>query len=75
MYGPHFRHFDFSVFKDFRVTERSTLQFRTEFFNSTNTASFANPGGTLGQASFGHVTNVSQNYTPRQIQFVLKFLF
>jgi Carboxypeptidase regulatory-like domain/TonB dependent receptor len=75
MYGPHFRHFDFSVFKDFRVTENSTLQFRTAFFNLTNTPSFANPGGTLGQASFGHVTNVSQNYTPRQIQFVLKFLF
>jgi len=75
MYGPHFRHFDFSIFKNFRVTEGSILQFRTEFFNLTNTGSFANPGNTLTQGNFGQVTNVSQNYTPRQIQFVLKYIF
>lgn len=75
MYGPHFRHFDLSIFKNFKIYEHQTLQFRTEFFNLTNTGSFANPGGTLGQPNFGRVTNVSQNYTPRQIQFVLKYLF
>jgi len=78
LYGPHFRHFDFSLFKNFKVTEGSTLQFRTEFFNLTNTGSFANPGNTWqpkGTGNFGKVTNVSQNYTPRQIQFVLKYLF
>lgn len=75
MYGPHFRHFDLSIFKDFKVLEHSKLEFRAEFFNLTNTGSFANPGGTLGQPNFGRVTSVSQNYTPRQIQFVLKYLF
>lgn len=75
LYGPHFRHFDLSVFKDFNVLEHSKLEFRAEFFNLTNTGSFANPGGTLGQPNFGRVTSVSQNYTPRQIQFVLKYLF
>jgi hypothetical protein len=80
VFGPHFRHFDFSIFKDFEVTETSTLQFRTEFFNSTNTPSFGNPGvnngnNILGSGNFGQITNVSTNYTPRQIQFVLKYLF
>ncbi len=80
LYGPHFRHFDFSIFKDFQIRENSTLQFRTEFFNLTNTPSFGNPGvnnqnNTLGSPTFGRITTVSTNYTPRQIQFVLKYLF
>ena len=31
--SPGFHRLDFSVFKDFRLTERFTMQFRTEFFN------------------------------------------
>jgi hypothetical protein len=75
MYGPHFRHFDFSIFRNFGVTDWSTLHFRTEFFNLTNSGSFPNPGNTLTQGNFGRVTNVSQTYTPRLIQFVLKYIF
>jgi Carboxypeptidase regulatory-like domain len=80
LYGPHFRHFDFSIFKNFKLTEGSTLQFRTEFFNLTNTPSFGNPGvnngnNNISSSTFGRITNVSTNYTPRQIQFVLKYLF
>ncbi len=80
LYGPHFRHSDFSIFKNFKVTEGSTLQFRTEFFNLTNTPSFGNPGvnngnNNISSSTFGRITNVSTNYTPRQIQFVLKYLF
>lgn len=80
LFGPHFRHFDFSIFKNFKVTEHSTLQFRAEFFNLTNTGSFGNPGvnngnNNIGSTTFGQITTVSTNYTPRQIQFVLKYLF
>ncbi len=64
---------DFSVFKQFRVTERSNLQFRAEFFNLTNTTSFAAPGTNVDVASGGVVT--SSISTPRQIQFALKYRF
>ncbi len=80
LFGPHFRHFDFSVFKNFKVTEGSSLQFRAEFFNLFNQASFGNPGVNNGNnnitsTTLGQISTVSTNYTPRQIQFVLKFLF
>jgi hypothetical protein len=43
LYGPNFRSFAFSVFKNFALSERFTLQFRTEIFNLTNTPSFFIP--------------------------------
>ena len=33
LYGPHFRHLDLSVFKNFALTERVSLQVRIETFN------------------------------------------
>ncbi len=47
LYGPHYRHVDFSVFKDFTVYRASTLEFRAECFNITNTANFATPNAAL----------------------------
>lgn len=82
LFGPHFRHFDFSIFKNFKVTEASNVQFRAEFFNLFNEASFGNPGVNNGNnnvsptnLNFGKITTTSTNYTPRQIQFVLKYIF
>jgi hypothetical protein len=34
--GPTFWNLNFGIYKDFKVTERTTLQFRGEFFNLTN---------------------------------------
>jgi len=45
--GPGFAQVDFSIFKDTRITETSTLQFRTEIFNLFNRANFADPSGGL----------------------------
>jgi outer membrane receptor protein involved in Fe transport len=41
--GPAFKEFNFSLFKDTRVTERVNLQLRAEFFNLFNHPNFANP--------------------------------
>jgi hypothetical protein len=84
LFGPNFRHFDFSVFKTFPIKERFRLQFRAEIFNLTNTPSFAAPNSTLQPSGglpgtqsggFGTITATNANYTPREIQFALKLLF
>jgi hypothetical protein len=41
--GPHFRQFDFSVFKDTTISERLKVQFRAEFYNLPNHPNFASP--------------------------------
>ncbi|MBO0723124.1 MAG: TonB-dependent receptor, partial [Blastocatellia bacterium] len=72
--GPPQRGVDFSVFKNFHVTERIRTEFRAEIFNLTNTPSFNIPGTTNFQAAnFGRLE--SQRNTPREIQLALKFYF
>jgi outer membrane receptor protein involved in Fe transport len=41
--GPHFRQFDFSVFKMTPITERLKLELRLEAYNLLNHPNFANP--------------------------------
>jgi hypothetical protein len=67
------RNLDFSVFKNFRVTERFKLQFRSEAFNLTNTPIFAAPNGTIGSSAAGIVS--SQANFSRQFQLAVKLIF
>ena len=71
--GPGFVNLDFSIFRKFPVTERSTLEVRMESFNFTNTPHFNNPNMTFGSAGFGEVTTAMQDQ--RQIQFGMKLSF
>lgn len=78
--GPDFVNTDFSLIKQFHVSERFGLEFRTEFFNLFNHAQFFLPGSPLTQmqdinasSSFGKVTQTVNN--PRLIQFALKLTF
>ena len=71
--GPGQVNLDASIFKDFKITERLNAQFRTEFFNLTNTAQFAQPNTVIGQATTGQI--LSTINTSRQIQFALRFSF
>ncbi len=43
-YGPGYSDVDFSVFKDTKIKERVTIQFRAEMFNLFNRANYAPPG-------------------------------
>jgi len=71
--GPGFVNFDFSLFKNFRLTETRTLQFRSEFFNLFNTPQFGLPNATFGTSGFGRISLLAGEM--RQIQFSLKFVF
>jgi hypothetical protein len=71
--GPSWSNVDFSIIKETHLTELTTLQFRAEFFNLLNQATFATPVSTLSNPAFGFSTATA---TPeRQIQFGLRFIF
>ena len=71
--GPGLSNLDFSVIKDTKITESKTLQFRAEFFNILNEATFYTPGETLGSPSFGLSTGTAT--TEREIQLGLRLIF
>jgi hypothetical protein len=88
---PGFRRVDFSLFKNFKLSERFTLQFRSEFFNIFNHPNFNAPGfGGNGVVSIAGSTNFLPGsnstfgeigstrdapYDPRQVQFALKLYY
>ncbi len=76
--GPGLANVDFSLFKNTAITERTTLQFRAEFFNLLNRTNFGTPNATVFSSgaispSAGLITSTAT--TSRQIQFCLKLLF
>jgi hypothetical protein len=73
--GPPFRHLDCSIFKDFKIQERYTLQARFESYNITNTPNFSLPAATVGTTSIGTITSTRTGSTPRDLQFALRFSF
>ncbi len=83
--GPGLANFDASLFRDFRLTERFKLQFRTEVFNVTNTPAFNNPGATASSPTRnpngsiinlnGYTEITSAQATERQFRFALKLSF
>jgi len=79
---PGVRQLDFSLFKNFKVSENWRAQLRAEFFNLTNTPRFSSfregpfGGGTFsifGHPKFGVLD--TQANEPRKIQFGLKISF
>jgi len=73
VFSHYANNLDFSLFKQFSLTERMNLQFRAEAFNAFNRVQFGGINTTVTSGSFGVVT--SQANSPRQMQFGLKFLF
>jgi hypothetical protein len=63
---------DFALFKNFRLVESTTLQFRGEFFNLLNRVNFGVPNDDISSPTFGQVQTAGP---PRQIQLALKLLF
>jgi hypothetical protein len=68
---PHYSDVDMSLHKDFPITERFRLQFRTDFINTFNHVQFNAPSPTMG-ASLGQITTAQP---PRNIQLALKLYY
>src|SRR5262249_51461557 len=82
--APDYKNFDLAMLKSFTLTERTHLQFRTEFFNLTNTPHFAIPVTALSDPNVGQLTHTrnstnygssATSYGNRMIQFALKLEF
>jgi hypothetical protein len=65
--------FDFTITKQFRFTEARGLQFRAEFFNLTNSPTFATPAATIDTSSGGQVASTLN--ASRTIELALKLFF
>ena len=74
-HGPFQQNWDFSLIKNFTLTERQSLRFTTDFFNMWNHANFANPAqnDVENPSTFGRITSTAG--TPRLIQFSLRYAF
>jgi len=81
--GPFQQNWDFSLLKNFRVTERQSIRFTADFFNIWNHPNFGNPSITDIEAYLASPTDpnnpfgkiVSTVGTPRLIQLSLRWAF
>jgi Carboxypeptidase regulatory-like domain len=80
VHGPAYNDLDFSVFKKFRTSENTNLEFRAEFFNFLNHPNFGTTGNACGcglsdanflNTDFGNI--VTTTGKGRETQFALKF--
>jgi outer membrane receptor protein involved in Fe transport len=73
--GPGFVNWDFSLFKDFNLTassDRVRLQFRGEFYNTSNTPAFGQPVLNIQAPNAGAILTSG---AARTTQLVLKAIF
>ncbi|HZY62225.1 MAG TPA: carboxypeptidase regulatory-like domain-containing protein [Edaphobacter sp.] len=73
MRAPGFLNFDFALQKSFTTFHEQHIDFRSDFFNAFNIASYGNPDNNVNDLSFGQITNTRS--TERHIQFELKYAF
>jgi hypothetical protein len=70
--GPNLQTWDFSLRKQFNITERFNLRFQADMFNAFNRANFRAPSTVVTNAGFGTITATGP---ARNIQFGLKLNF
>jgi len=78
MRGPGVANLDLSLFRTFKLTAQTNLQFRAEAFNATNTPHFNNPNGNVNSSNFGKVLSTNANIAAgrsREFRFALRLSF
>jgi hypothetical protein len=65
---------DLSLHKNFQLTERFRLQFRTDFINAFNHVQLNAPDMNLG-STMGQITSAQGAQPPRNIQLALKLYY
>jgi hypothetical protein len=75
--GPGYYNWDLSLQKNFQLTERFRLQFRSDFLNAFNRVNLAANNASGNFTTVGtSTTGVIQNSQPaRNIQFALKLYY
>ncbi|MEO7142536.1 MAG: carboxypeptidase regulatory-like domain-containing protein [Bryobacteraceae bacterium] len=63
---------DFSIIRNFRLTERAHMELRGEFFNTLNHTNLGLPGQSFGAATFGVISAAGP---ARQIEIGARFAF
>lgn len=71
--GPDFQNVDVSLFKNFRLAEKTRLQFRWEVFNALNRPNFQIPQHLLESSDTGEFRLTSNE--AREMQFAIKLIF
>jgi hypothetical protein len=79
--GPNVMNIDLALSRSFHIRERSTMTFRAEAFNLSNSVMFGPPTAALNSASFGRIAPLAQSTAPgntstaRIMQFAIKYAF
>ena len=63
---------DLGLHKEFTLTEKFKLQFRSEMFNLTNQTNFGAPATGISGSNYGSITST---FPARQVQFALRLAF
>lgn len=71
--GDWYKNLDFSIFREFPITESKRFEFRADAFNLTNTPTWGLPDSNYSDPTFGEIT--STRSTEREIQLALKLYF
>jgi len=71
--SPGMNNNNFTLFKNFQVTEKVRTEFRASAYNAFNHPVFSGPNTTVGNASYGRIS--TQANISRQIEFGLRVNF
>lgn len=66
---------NFTLRKDFRITERLKIGIQASAYNLSNTPTYGRPNTTVGALTFGQVTGVAPGVIPREVELGARITF